>query len=441
MNSRTLFSPLALVLLLTGCPDTSLPAGPPDADRLHHDGGTRADDGSTMLTGLTYRGDVAPILAEHCLRCHGEGGLAYDFLPFDTYDRVALQAGRIAIATLNPATGERIMPPYYADNSGDCQTHRDANWLSDDELQVIADWAATPGHPEGDASIVLPDPRLPTTLDRVDGQVAMGFDFTPAPDDPGTDDIDELRCFLVQPEGLTTDMFLTGYQVRSSNPNVVHHVIVYEPDIADPAAAAAPLEAEDARDGWRCDGGPQIEAHPVVLWAPGVGATHFPDTTGLRLVAGRPVVLQIHFNMAAGTGPDRTTVDLELASSVPLEAQILPVSANPLSLAPGMARESATDTTHVPMNGRIWGVLPHMHQRGVEMRVDLTGGEAACLLQTVHWDFHWQQAYFFETPVSATRTQQLEITCTYDTRDDDDVVTWGERTSNEMCLNYVYATR
>ena len=171
------------------------------------------------------------------------------------------------------------------------------------------------------------------------------------------------------------------------------------------------------------------------------GATHFPDTTGLQLIAGRPVVLQIHFNMSAGIGPDRTTVDLELAASVPLPALILGVAANPLSLRPGMARERATGTQPVPTAGRIWGVLPHMHQRGVEMRVDLTGGAAACLLQTVHWDFHWQQAYFFESPVSAARAQQLQITCTYDTRNDDATVTWGESTADEMCLNYLYATR
>lgn len=430
MTSRTSLALLALLALLPGCPDTSLPAGPPDSGR-RPDASTA--DAPPIQTGLTYREDVAPILAEHCLTCHVPGGIA----PFvlDSYDAVRPLASRIA-----QVTADRIMPPYYADNSGDCQTHRDANWLSDPELAVLADWAADPAHAEGDLAIALPDPRMMTVLGRVDTTIDQGFDFTPQGDDGGTD-LDELRCFLVDP-GTEVDMFLTGYQVRSTEPQVVHHVIVYEPDIADPAAAAAPLEAIDARDGWRCDGGPQMNAHPVVLWAPGVGATNFPETTGLRIVGGRPVVLQIHYNMGAvGSRPSRTMVDLQLEANVPLEGAILPISASGLSLPPHMPRAEATDTAPVPAAGRIWGVLPHMHQRGLEMRVDVTGGAAACLLQTVHWDFHWQQAYFFESPVSVARGQTLEIMCAYNTMADDMTVTWGETTADEMCLNYVYATR
>lgn len=431
-------SMLALLLLaalaVAGCaPSDEGPAGPRDVGpSVPRDGGP--DTGPRMV--VTYREHVAPIVFAHCVRCHTLGAIAP--FPLDDWTNAARNAVRMA-----EATRERRMPPYYADNSGSCRTHRDANWLEEADIRTIEAWAADPLHPEGDTTIPLPTPILPATLAAadVDATIDLGFDFTPAGDD-GAMDLDELRCFLVDP-GNATDMFVTGYQVVPGDRRVVHHVIVYEPD-ADPTADAATLEAEDARSGWRCDGGARLPATPIVLWAPGVGATRFPTGTGLRLAGGRRVVLQIHYNITPGAFPDRTRVQLELAASVPAEAALISVSDPALALAPRMPSVSTTRSVPVPADGFVWGILPHMHQRGVEMRVDISGTPTGdeCLLQTVHWDFLWQQAYFFDAPLAVTGGggRRVTITCRYDTTMDDGVITWGEQTSDEMCLSFVYAT-
>lgn len=413
----------ALLVLAAGCVDPELPDRPRDAGALL--------DGPQPGT-VTYREHIAPLLAEHCVRCHTEGGIA----PFVLTDWAS--AARVARRMAN-ATRDRIMPPYYADNSGDCRTHRDANWLEESEIALFAAWAEDDAHPEGDPSIPLPPPVGLPELERVDLTLDMGFEFTPAPDDAG-EDLDEIRCFLVDP-GLVADQFLVGYRVRPGEPRVVHHMIVYQPEF-DPSADAARLEAEDPREGWRCDGGARLSASPVVLWAPGGGALHFPEGTGIRLIGGRPVVMQVHYNFTAGRLPDRTRVDLMLAPSVPAEAGLIAVGDYDLALAPRRESVSTTGTMMVPADGVVWGVMPHMHQRGLGMRVVVDGaGPELCLLQTVHWDFHWQQSYFYAEPVDVRRGATVSITCDYSTMNDTDLVTWGEQTGDEMCLNYVYATR
>ncbi len=74
---------------------------------------------------VTYTEHIRPLLAENCVSCHTEGGIA----PFsaETYDEAKQWAQSMASATL-----DRRMPPALANGSGDCNEFRGARWLSDD---------------------------------------------------------------------------------------------------------------------------------------------------------------------------------------------------------------------------------------------------------------------------------------------------------------------
>jgi hypothetical protein len=135
---------------------------------------------------VTYATDVAPLLQERCTSCHREGGIA----PFalETYEQAVEQA-----AAVKAATQSRIMPPWGVDGSGNCQKWADSEWLTDAQLDVLAQWAEG-AHPRGAA--VAPSPRQ-----------APPFSPTHTAD-PGVDyalrsDIsDDYRCFLVDPGSL-----------------------------------------------------------------------------------------------------------------------------------------------------------------------------------------------------------------------------------------------
>src|SRR5262245_52724083 len=72
---------------------------------------------------VSYYDDVLPILNEHCVSCHTEGGLA----PFVVDDYAEAKEWAASIAS---ATSARTMPPWGVDNSGTCNEFAEARWLS-----------------------------------------------------------------------------------------------------------------------------------------------------------------------------------------------------------------------------------------------------------------------------------------------------------------------
>jgi hypothetical protein len=94
-----------------------------------------------------------------------------------------------------------------------------------------------------------------------------------------------------------------------------------------------------------------------------------------------------------------------------------------------------------PIPVTVFGVYPHMHTLGRTLRVTRTAaGATQCLVDVPRWDFNWQQFYFYDEPIVLEPGDVLNITCGYDTRSRSDAVTWGEGTSDEMCLNFLYAS-
>ena len=79
--------------------------------------------------------------------------------------------------------------------------------------------------------------------------------------------------------------------------------------------------------------------------------------------------------------------------------------------------------------------MPHMHERGVRQTRCGPAGGMSCASRIENWDFHWQEFYFYQTPIPMTPTSQVEVTCEYDTSRDTTPVLPGWGTRNEMCLN------
>lgn len=218
---------------------------------------------------------------------------------------------------------------------------------------------------------------------------------------------------------------------------------MYAPNSAAAVTSAQALDQAEAGLGYTCFGGAGVPAEPRVLWAPGVGVTKLPANTGLELVAGRKLILQVHYNLTAGRFPDRTRVRLQTAPSVTHPATYLAVADNKMSVAPGQALGSTTRTV-AGVTGAILvhGVLPHMHTLGRTLRVTAnSAGSDSCLVNVDRWDFHWQNAWWYQSPLQFQSVASLTITCAYDTRNRTTPVTWGEGTNDEMCLSYLYVTR
>lgn len=326
--------------------------------------------------------------------------------------------------------------------------------------------------------------------------LAMAAPYTPsAPTGKGTDDY---RCFLLDPR-LERDAFITGLDVLPGNREVVHHVILFR---VPPGAVGAAVRQDDAEGGpgWTCFGGSGVGGAGAALddapwlgaWAPGGGDQVLARDVGIPLPAGSQVVMQVHYNLAAGKQSDTTAARLRLADGdadlAELETMLLPAPVElpcrprsddgalcdrDASLADaqarfGMAAQTANylhllcgrqepgpvqrcrRTVDEPTTVR--AAAGHMHLLGREIRIVANPGtpRARILLDIGTWDFDDQGA----RPVEPTRLRAgdtVEVTCRHDQelRDllpafagqPERYVVWGDGTTDEMCLGMLMVTR
>ena len=329
-------------------------------------------------------------------------------------------------------------------------------------------------------------------------ELAMPSPYAPSAPSGGTDDY---RCFLLDP-GTDEDAFVTGVDVVPGNRDVVHHVILFRV----PPAQVAAAERTDRRtpgQGWTCFGGSEVggavggldDAPWIGAWAPGGGERLLDPDIGIPLEAGSRIVMQVHYNLLAGSDPDVSSARLRLADGTedvsPLRTVLLPA---PVELpcrtgetGPLCDRKAAVDDVAARFGegarqmvsglqlvcGGFGGVDPgptqscargvdrpttvravagHMHLLGRSIRIEVNPGEADArtLLDIPVWDFDDQGTQVLDEPVRLRRGDRLQVTCTHDQglRDllpafegqPERYVVWGEGTTDEMCLGIVMAT-
>ncbi len=383
---------------------------------------------------VVYYRDAKPILDDKCVSCHQAGGIA----PFAlaTYDEVVAHKEAIKSAV----EGGR-MPPWPPDD--DCREYEHARSLSDDQLATLVEFVELGAH-EGDPN----EEGAPLSagqggLSRVDLTLPMAEPYTMKVEP------DEYRCFVL--DWPHDDVrFVTGFRARPGNASVVHHVIahVVEPSLVADVEA---LDADDSGPGYECFGGSGVAGSDwVAAWVPGSLGNDFPAGTGIRIEPGSKIVLQLHYNsLTAGPGEDLTEMDLKIDASVEKEARIQPF-ANPLwvvgdnmELPPasdGVSHSFSSGALNANTSLRVYAAGLHMHQLGRSAKLAITrGGAEECLLDIPAWNFHWQGNYGFQESTVLAPGDQLSVSCTWD-NPTMSTVTWGEGTSDEMCLGVVYVT-
>lgn len=388
--------------------------------------------GSSDAGAVTYYKDVLPLVTAHCGGCHAPGG----FAPFSltSYDEAH---GYAALAAAATKSGE--MPPWPP--APGCGDFTDARTLSAAEIAVFAAWERA-GAPAGAPTATMPSPASGVDLGAPSVTLDPGDAYR-----PNAATSDDYHCFLVDP-GLSSAQDLIGFDVHPGTPASVHHVLVF----AVPPGAVSAAQSKDAAEagiGWTCFSGSGIgsrtDAPPVVGgWVPGTGASAFPSGTGIRLDAGTWIVVQVHYNLLAGAAfADRTTVDLHYAATpVAKHAQVLSLANDSFVVPPGTTRTVTADRT-VPLGAwSVWGVLPHMHLHGseIELTVQRASGDSTCAIDIPRWNFHWQGFYYYEQPLAVSAGDVVHLACTFDNSAGTAPLSWGEKTSDEMCLAYAYVT-
>jgi hypothetical protein len=320
--------------------------------------------------------------------------------------------------------------------------------------------------------------------------------YTPsAPNGVGTDDY---HCFILDPK-LDKDVFLTGFNILPGNPGVVHHVILFRvpPDQVD---AARTMDEQQPGQGWTCfgdigfGGGPQLDDAPWLgAWAPGGSESVTEKGFGTEMDRGSKIVMQVHYNLLAGTSPDVSSTQLRYeprsAGLTPLQTMLLPAPVElpcrpghrdgPLcerdaSMAdvktrfgqgvgatndllhflcntPVKATGTTTCTRNVTEPMTIRAAAGHMHLLGRSIKIEVNPGtpRARTVLDIPLWDFDNQGSKPVD-PVALEPFDTVKVTCRHVQwlRDQlpsfegqpDRYVVWGEGTTDEMCLGILTVT-
>ncbi|HSP35726.1 MAG TPA: hypothetical protein VLU46_15545, partial [Thermoanaerobaculia bacterium] len=128
--------------------------------------------------------------------------------------------------------------------------------------------------------------------------------------------------------------------------------------------------------------------------------------------------------------------------------RVLPLMNTTFTIPPNDADYKVTAAfTTPPLDVHLWAIFPHMHLLGRSMKVEATspGGQSQCLIDIDNWDFHWQGMYLYKQPVAIPALTRLSLEAHYDNsagnptnpNDPPKPVSWGEQTTDEMCIAFI----
>jgi hypothetical protein len=400
----------------------------------------------------TWHRDIKPMLGNRCVQCHHIGGIG----PFELDSLAVARAeeGRIRIAVK-----DRRMPPWPASNS--CAEYGPNGSMSDEEIASLEAWYDAAA-PEGDPKSAAPQQLQTTGLSRVDRTVTMPEPFF-AQKSP-----DEYRCFVLDwPE--TTTKFITGFNVRPGQPQLVHHANLFyiHPDSVEKFQAKDDAEAGA---GYECYSfpSPAGEGGWIGTFVPGSLGADFPANTGLKILPGSKLFMQVHYNITnGGPKPDATSIDLKLEDKVRREGSVQawsdpkwlgsnggmrieagdPDAVHRFSMDPTPYLSIANHTFIDAQPIKIYMITAHMHAWGksAKMEIERADGSNDCLLDIPKWQFHWQLPYSLLNPKILKPGDKLAVECHWDNSADNQPIVngvkgppkemnWGPNTDDEMCV-------
>jgi len=388
---------------------------------------------------VTFSNQVVRIFQENCQTCHHPGDIA----PFSL---MAYEDAAPWVESIRAKTASRDMPPWKPVTG--CGEFANVRGLSDDEIATIAAWVDA-GAPEGNPGD-MPEPLLFNNewklgTPDVELRTASNGYRIPA---SATSDI--YRCFTM-PTDFDADRFITGVEVRPGNRAIVHHVILF----IDATGESVELDRQDPGPGYTSFGGAGFNTIGTLGgWAPGAPPQMLRDGTGFLVPRGARIVAQVHYKPNGQDQIDTTAVGLHFARGpVYQDVVILPVINRNFTI-PANARDfpvTASFTLPPGVNVKAEWIAPHMHLLGREMQVtaeSLVTGERTCLVYIDNWDFHWQGAYTYREPLAIPGATKIALTARYDNTELNHNqpsyppvdVSWGEKTTDEMCIAFVGLT-
>ena len=305
---------------------------------------------------------------------------------------------------------------------------------------------------------------------------------------------DDYHCTLLDPH-IKKDSYVISSQFFPGSPEDHHAGLFLVPPSLASEAHQANVDGKGwtcfGEAGLPNEPINEIASTPFLsVWSPGHGVDDLPKGTGIELPAGTLVIMQVHYNLLVG---DKPVSNRLLVRTVPTSAPLLPLKLDLSFAAPDLpcptgvvgplcdrtasltrqgqefgpsaisfvniiesacgrnpvdppAADSTSCTFPASATGFIVRAQAHMHLLGQSFKLVLDPGtpQARTVLDVPNYNFHDQKAYNLAKPVAVIAGEPLQVTCTYDPTLGQELpilrkapphyVTWGDGSSDEMCL-------
>ncbi|MCB1230610.1 MAG: redoxin domain-containing protein [Verrucomicrobiae bacterium] len=381
----------------------------------------KTEDASLTQTDVTYHRDVARILQQNCVGCHHEGGIA----PFALDDFVEVDDRAKVIKRV---VTEGTMPPWFAApqaDGGPSPWANDHSLSARDRADLLA-WLESSDRPMGDPADA-PEPltfSTEWTIGEPDLVVPISHAY-----DIKADGFMPYQYDTVKLE-LTEDRWVGAWEIRPSEYDVVHHVIV-----------------QVFKSGDKVTRRGEAEAGYWAAYVPGNGSHVYPEGFAKKLPAGATVQFQIHYTPSGVAKKERLKMGLKFVENPPrYEVKTLPLADRKLEIPPGAPNHEEGMSRKAPVDIPVIGFMPHMHTRGKAFRYEVTypDGEHEILLDIPRYDFNWQLRYELKEPKLIPRGSTVKVTGVFDNStgnqanpDPTKTVRWGDQTVDEMLIGYM----
>jgi hypothetical protein len=282
---------------------------------------------------------------------------------------------------------DRVMPPWFA--SHDSVAFRNDTRLSADDRLALLRWIqldCPPGDPD------FKPAQLALDQGWTIGHPDLVVELPAAVKLPATG-----RVPYVNKEidlGLTQDRWVRKVQIFPTNPEVVHHVIMFAKN-------------------------PKTKLWELFdSYLPGKPSRDFGDDSAFFLRAGASLLLNIHYTPNGIETEDRSRVGIKFADGPPKNVMTGKIVLLKSDIAiPPHAADFRADVDYVfEQEADLRTLMPHMHLRGRASIIELVfpDGRRERPLVVTRFNPNWQYLYELEQPIHVLPGTRMKITSVYD---------------------------
>lgn len=334
---------------------------------------------------LTYTKDIAPILADRCVKCHNEDGIAP--WSMSNYNLVNGWSSMMKEVLLS-----KRMPPWNADPEiGEFQN---TLLLKDSNLRKIIRWIDE-GREYGEGSDTLAKIKLanyewkmgiPDTIINLKQENIPATGIVP-------------YRFQQIKLGLHENKYIRSIEIQPGNAKVVHHITVSK------ERNPKNIEAFNRMEIKHIDNNIAFSAAENQL-------TFFPENTGFFLEKNAELLIQIHYATTGKEEIDQTNIGLYFHKEKPeKEIYSIGTSSYNFKIPPFGKEVSVIATDTVAKDIKMYFISPHMHYRGKSsfITVEFPNGEVKKIISVADYNFNWQRFYKFKEPLSIPKGSIIKV--------------------------------